>query len=257
MVNWVVDGGLLVLRDQVDEMAPTRHKGSDGTKGDSLHAARASRHNPEHPPPPGNPDYQVDALDLTHDPARGADMAVVTENIRLSRDPRVNLVIFNRRMFSSYAHGEHPAWTWRPYDGEDPHSGHAHIEVNDTHHDDTRPWSIGMNAADEKALINRVNSIIDMAPVNPFGDSLKPEPNRLAETLLTLVETAKRSEGYLGQSVELMNAMAATLTGVLERLDALERAPIGIWTGEATLTLQGHAREVAEAMLDEISRGGQ
>jgi hypothetical protein len=256
VVNWVVDGGLLVLRDQVDEMAPTRRKGSDGTKGDEVHAARASRHNPEHPPPPGNPDYQVDALDLTHDPARGADMAVITENIRLSRDPRVNLVIFNRRKFSSYAHGEYPAWTWRPHDG-DPHEGHAHIEVNDTHHDDTRPWSIGMNPADEKALINRVNSIIDMTLVNPYGDSLKPEPNRLTETLLTLTEAAKRSEGHQLQFVELLNAMAATLTGVLERLDAPERVPVGTWTGEAVLTLQGHAPEVAEAMLDEASRGGQ
>lgn len=42
---------------------------------------------------------------------------------------------------------------------------------------------LGMNPNDEKALINRINSMIDMALVNPYGDSLKPEPNKLAEAI--------------------------------------------------------------------------
>lgn len=32
---------------------------------------------------------------------------------------------------------------------------------------------------DIKALINRVNTMIDMADANPYGDGLKPEPNKL------------------------------------------------------------------------------
>lgn len=249
MVNWVVDRGLLVLRDQVDEMAPTRRKGSDGTIGDPAHQARTSKHNPEHPPPPGNPDYQVDALDLTHDPERGADMASVTERIRLSRDPRVNLVIFNRRKFSSYPVPGHAAWTWRPHDG-DPHTGHAHIEVNDTHHDDTRPWSIGMNQADEKALIHRVNALIDMAPVNPFGDGLTPEPNKLAGALGAIADSCS---GAYAAAKEL----GPILASILARLEALERGPAGTWTGEATLTLQIGDEATEVQVARDISRGGQ
>jgi hypothetical protein len=92
-MSYVVDRGLLKLRDQVDAAAPGRKKGSDGTIGDAEHAARTSQHNPESPPPPGNPDNQVDALDLTHDPASGADMAVVTEAIRRSKDLRVRYCV--------------------------------------------------------------------------------------------------------------------------------------------------------------------
>jgi hypothetical protein len=257
MVSYVVDNGLLVLRDQVDRMAPTRRKGSDGTKGDAAHAARTSKHNPEHPAPAGNPDFQVDALDLTHDPERGADMEVVTEQIRLSRDPRVNLVIFDHRMFSSYAHGGYPAWTWRPYDGADGHEGHAHIEVNDIHHDDTRPWSIGMDKSDEKALINRVNAMIDMAPVNPFGDSLKPEPNKLAEALNGIAADAKAGSETVGQVLAALKELVPLLMSILTRLEALEQGPAPTYTGTATLTLQSHAPEVADLLLGEMDRGGQ
>jgi hypothetical protein len=247
VVSFVVDKGLLVLRDQVDEMAPTRRKGSDGTKGDAAHAARASKHNPEHPPPPGNPDYEVDALDLTHDPGRGADMAVVTERLRLSRDRRINLVIFNHRMFSSYAHGDCPAWTWRPYGGEDGHEGHAHIEVNDIHHDETQPWSIGMNPNDEKALINRVNSMIDMALVNPFGDSLKPEPNKLAEAIVKIGTD-------VAAAISALKELGPLLASILTRLEALERGPAKDYVGTAVVTLNVGG---VDAKVQGIDRGGQ
>lgn len=102
-------------------------------------------HFPEYPAPSGNPPYEVDAIDVPHAPSRGADMAVLTEALRLSRDPRIRLVIFNRRIFSSYDHAEGDPWTWRPYDGENPHDKHAHVERNDSHRGDLRPWSIGID----------------------------------------------------------------------------------------------------------------
>lgn len=152
-MSWVADLGLLKLRWQVDEVAPHRRKGSDGTKGDEAHAGRTSDHNPEHPPPAGNPDNQVDALDLTHDPASGADMGVLTEALRRSRDRRIRYVIFNRRIFSSYAVNGRKAWEWGPYDGSDPHTGHAHISVNDQHHDETQDWEIGIDMVDTTGAV--------------------------------------------------------------------------------------------------------
>lgn len=142
--GWVVDRGLLVLRDQIDAAAPNRSKDSDGTIGDAAHAARDSDHNPESPPPAGNPDRQVDALDVTHDPAHGADMAVVSEAIRASHDVRVRYIIFARRIAYPTARNGFAAWAWQPYSGSDPHTGHMHVSVNDVHHDETQPWAIGV-----------------------------------------------------------------------------------------------------------------
>jgi hypothetical protein len=235
-------------------MAPNRRKGSDGTKGDVAHQARESKHNPEHPAPSGNPDNQVDALDLTHDPERGADMAVVTENIRLSRDRRVNLVIFNHRMFSSYAHGNYPAWTWRPYSGDDPHTGHAHIEVNDEHHDQTQPWRIGMNPADEKALIYRVNALIDMTD-NPFGDGLNPEKNRLAAAVNAITAALGAVATEVAKLAPVVAQMARDLEVMRARLDQLEADPAYRYTGTATMVLNIANVETAE--LRDIDRGGQ
>lgn len=102
-------------------------------------------HFPEYPAPAGNPPYEVDAIDVPHAPSRGADMSVMTEALRLSRDPRIKLVIFNRRIFSSYDHSEGDPYTWRPYREENPHTGHAHIERTDSLRTDLRPWSIGID----------------------------------------------------------------------------------------------------------------
>ncbi len=138
---WHTDPCLLVLRDQVDQAAPNRSKASDGTKGDEAHQGTDSAHNPD----PSDGD-EVDALDLTHDPANGADMGVLTEALRVSRDDRLHLVIFNERQFSSYAKNGIPPFTWRPYSGSNKHTRHAHVETNDKTHDESRPWKIGIDA---------------------------------------------------------------------------------------------------------------
>jgi hypothetical protein len=141
--DWVLDTGLGVLITDVLALPGCTVKRSEiGTVGDRAHQARTSKHNPEHPPPPGNPDNEVDAVDLPHAPDRGLDCAEVTEALRLSRDPRLYLVIFDGRQFSSYVKDGIPAFTWRPYSGDDMHRTHAHVEVNDTHHGDTSHWKV-------------------------------------------------------------------------------------------------------------------
>jgi hypothetical protein len=258
MSDFVVDKGLVVLVKQVDTMAPGRNKDSDGTIGDDDHALRESAHNPETPPPSGNPDNQVDAADITHDPAHGADMGVITERIRLSRDRRVQLVIFNRRIFSSYAVNGVPAWTWRPYYGDNPHDKHAHVQVNDLHHDETQLWSIGMNPSDEKALIHRVNALIDMALENPYGDGLKPEPNKLAQAIIAIASTGNDIEEALGRVATAVASILPKLTAMQEemaamktRLDSLEQGPQPAYAGTATMTLH------VDTTAQEIDRGGQ
>lgn len=253
---YVVDRGLLVLDHQIDAMAPNRRTGSDGFKGDAAHEARVSDHNPESPPPPGNPDNQVDAGDWTHDPARGADMGAVSENLRLSRDRRIRYVIFNGRIFYGYDRPGLPAFTWTKYYGSDDHSGHMHLSVNDVHHDETQPWRIGMNPADEKALINRVNALIDMTD-NPFGDNLKPERNKLAEAVTGIATALALVAAEVAKLQPVLGKLAADLAEVKVRLDSLEQGPAPVYLGTASITLQTPSAVVHSAIEDEIARGGQ
>lgn len=146
MAEWVTDRAGDQLVAQIDALAPGRSKASDGTIGDPAHQARDSAHNPEDSEDadaPGNPDNQVDAFDVTHDPAKGCDIGVFWEQIRASRDGRAKFAIFNRRCFSNYAVTGYAAFTWRPYSGENDHSKHGHIEIDDRHHDQIHPWQIG------------------------------------------------------------------------------------------------------------------
>lgn len=157
MVEFVVDKSLDVLLRQLNEHAPHRSKASDGSIGDAAHASRDSAHNPEDTEDSmdhNDPDNQVDARDFTHDPAHGADMHEFTEQLRVSRDNRLYLVIFDGRQFSSYAKNGIAPFTWRPYSGSDMHRGHAHVEVSDYHNDDTRPWEVYEMAAGQFTAIN-------------------------------------------------------------------------------------------------------
>lgn len=254
---YVIDRGLLVLDHQIDEMAPNRRTGSDGFKGDAAHAARESDHNPETDPPPGNPDNQVDAGDWTHDPARGADMGSISENLRLSRDRRIRYCIFNGWIFYGYDRPGLPAFTWTKYHGSDDHSGHMHLSVNDVHHDETQPWRIGMKPEDEKALTHRTRAMIKMLPVNDYGDSGRPEPNELAEAIQGLTTALAGVVSEIAKFPPLLAKISADLAEMKVRMDSLEQGPAPVYFGTAAIRLESHAPEVAEAMLDEISRGGQ
>jgi hypothetical protein len=140
---WVVDLGILRLFAQLNKAYPNRSRASDGTIGDPAHAATVSDHNPETPPPPGNPNHQVDAGDFTHDPQSGCDIGKVFGAIRKSKDRRVLYMIYNRRACSGNL-GPRP-WEWHPYTGANPHTKHGHISVRDDTHDQVHDWQIGAN----------------------------------------------------------------------------------------------------------------
>lgn len=119
-VKWDLSPALATFRQQVNTAHPDRSKASDGTIGDTAHAASVSDHNPDAA-------GWVRAFDLTHDPAHGVDIAQVAEDLRRARDPRVKYVIANGRIFAGNA-GPSP-WTWRAYSGSNPHRSHLHLSV--------------------------------------------------------------------------------------------------------------------------------
>lgn len=189
-------------------------------------------HFPEYPPPPGNPPYEVDAIDPPHDPSRGADMAVLTEALRLSRDPRIKLVIFNRRIFSSYDHAEGDPFTWRPYRESDPHTGHAHIERTDQRRDDLRPWQIGIDmdaAAIQAACLKAIHQAFDImanrsnATGRQMGDDLAVLLDGLDDKLDALAAAVAALDG--GElSPEAMDAFADRVAAKLSPLQAAQLA---------------------------------
>jgi peptidoglycan hydrolase-like protein with peptidoglycan-binding domain len=134
MMAWRVARALLTLRDQVNAAAPNRSRDSDGTIGDTAHAAGASDHNP-------NSAGVVTAMDITHDPAHGFNSWDFAEMLRKRRDSRIKYIISNGRIFSSVV----DPWEWRKYTGSNKHDKHVHISVGPSvaSYDDSRPWDIG------------------------------------------------------------------------------------------------------------------
>lgn len=122
---------LVALFTEVDARWPNRDTKTDGWIGDASHQARESDHNPD-----WADDGVVRAADIDKD---GISMAALLD--ALSGDPRVEYVIWNGRMMRSYPKtigGRlYPAWTWAPYDGENPHTGHAHVSIKHTPYAET------------------------------------------------------------------------------------------------------------------------
>jgi len=128
---WRLAKSLEVLRSQVNAKWPTRSKSSDGSVGDTSHAARPSDHNPVN--------GVVHAIDITHDPKGGFDSYAFADMLLKKQDRRVKYIISNRRIGSGPQGPQ--AGVWRQYTGSNPHDHHVHISVVAAG-DATDPWDI-------------------------------------------------------------------------------------------------------------------
>lgn len=158
MTIWKVAESLDRLLTQLNAFAPNRSKVADGGIGDAAHASRNSDHNPWYVLD-GQP--LVTARDFTHDPAGGLNCDQLAAALQRGRDSRVKYVIWDRRIMSGAAGPA--AWTWRPYSGPDPHTGHVHLSVvADRRCRDGSPWMLpgmtssgGAPAASKRPTIRR------------------------------------------------------------------------------------------------------
>jgi hypothetical protein len=116
---------LVQLRSEVNEIAPSRDKASDGWIGDAAHAATKSDHNPD------SRGY-VHAIDVDTD-LRESDLTMekivqfLLARCRSGAEKRLRYIIYYHRIWSA-SNG----WVQEVYDGPSPHTEHAHFSGSHT-----------------------------------------------------------------------------------------------------------------------------
>jgi Rad3-related DNA helicase len=262
-MSWRLARSLDVLRAEVNAAAPSRSKRSDGTIGDAAHRATWSDHNP-------NASGVVCALDLTHDPAGGADMNVIADHIRKRGHPALKYLIWSRRIYSVARAGE----GWRPYGGSNPHTSHLHVSVgigSDGRsvgpYDNTSPWGISSTGISvEDALIGTKEGD-GVAPAKPdervkcvqrlivqagHGKLLEPDGVRPLDKYLRRLGDIRHLQDFIVDEAHQLPELAAQFFG--EGLSArplveLARDALGECKDVqgALATVQAPARELEHA----------
>ncbi len=160
MAKWFVTKELAKLIEQWKR----KHPGATVyTIGDANHATDpdVSQHAPE-------ADGAVDAGDFM--PGKGgvtmAELADLAEDLRASRDSRIQYVIFRQRIFSRS--GDNP-WQWRPYRGK--YHGHVHVSVNDSREGDDADWNIGGKAPVKMEKIEGKVPVLRKGMSDPIDES--------------------------------------------------------------------------------------
>jgi peptidoglycan hydrolase-like protein with peptidoglycan-binding domain len=153
MASWILVPCLVTLRNEFNQLSPSRDKASDGAVGDPRHAATASDHNPDEtgstPTKDADKVDEVHAIDVDKDLRKaGWDMnrclQIIITRHRDGLDDRLQNVIYNRRIWSRSW-----GWTARAYTGSNAHTEHAHFSARYTtaQEADTKPWGIAAAAA--------------------------------------------------------------------------------------------------------------
>jgi hypothetical protein len=145
---WRVVNSLNKLNDQIRAYAPravppATDVNAWGALADNAHST-SSDHYPHYYSALGGTAV-VCARDFPHAPGLGLDGHVVTEALRISRDPRIGYLICDRRIT-----GPNHGWRWETYTGDDPHDTHFHVSsVHDGRADSTAPWPLPGVSAQE------------------------------------------------------------------------------------------------------------
>jgi len=135
---------IAVLR-QATALFPKRKKLSDGLLPSLAHQKASP-----------NSDHNTGlAVDLTHDPAKGVDCAVIFE--KLKEDERVSYLIFQGKIWSR----EKAKQGNRKYVGSNPHNKHLHCSIRPDFANDTSPWFWWLN---QPKVVNQVLAALQPQP---------------------------------------------------------------------------------------------
>lgn len=193
---WRIVNSLNKLNEQIRAYAPravppATDPNSWGALADNAHST-SSDHYPHYYTALGGTAV-VCARDFPHAPTLGLDGHIVTEAIRISRDPRIGYIICDRRIT-----GPNHGWRWDTYTGDDPHNTHFHVSsVHDGRADSTAAWTLpGLSAqgafmalTDQQQLDmylnvrqanNRINGLVQLLDTiqTPNGNFLGNDPSK-------------------------------------------------------------------------------
>jgi hypothetical protein len=135
----------VALLRQATAIAPKRMKASDGLLPSAAHlkTSPTSDHNTGL------------AVDLTHDPKRGVDCAIIFE--KLKEDERVTYLIFQGKIWSR----EKAKQGNRKYVGSNRHDKHLHVSIRPDCANDTSPWFWWLN---QPKVVNQVLANLQPQP---------------------------------------------------------------------------------------------
>lgn len=199
---------LAALRDGFDQLSPGRDRATDGWVGNEEHQAHTSGHNPDDTAG-SRAEYtdtddvpEVRAIDVDADLRHPTvDMSAAVARILATPADRRRLryVIWQRRIASASS-----GWVWRPYDGDNPHTAHAHFSGNPDTDDDGQPWSV----ATMGATMEHTAAQLTAYPWQYAGSGMPGVPARHS-TLWVLGSTYTN----LAALAAKVDAIAATLAG--------------------------------------------
>ncbi|GIE75784.1 hypothetical protein Aph02nite_17340 [Actinoplanes philippinensis] len=164
MASWILVPCLDCLRDELNLIAPNRDKTTDGTIGDAAHQQHVSDHNDDEvgkvPIRDADSKHEVHAVDLDADlRTPGLTMEMVVQHIvarcRSGAEKRLRYVIYNRRIWEA-SNG----WKQRDYDGDSPHTEHAHFSASyeTAHEASTASWGLDELKGEDDMLVRKGDS---------------------------------------------------------------------------------------------------
>lgn len=146
MADWRLAPTLVTLRSEVNRRWPLRDKTSDGTIGNTSHAAGTSDHNPDSR-------GVVCAIDLDEDVDRSTGPypsfypgqplnQLLAELLASAKDGKLPQLYY--LIYEGYIYSRTYGFAKRRYEGSNPHDHHMHISVYHTARlaDSTEPWGI-------------------------------------------------------------------------------------------------------------------
>jgi len=174
--------------EQVNALAPSRDKTSDGWIGDAAHASRASDHNP------WVRDGKVGivtAQDIDEDlNLSGKTLMAIVDAICASRDKRVKYIIYEGRITVKGTNLQQ----WKKYTGSNAHKHHAHISVfpDKNLYDSVADWDID-------AIPATPNPVDETNYIVARGDTLWG----LSRKFATSVNELKRLNGLVSDVLQI------------------------------------------------------
>lgn len=154
MSAWTLIPCLVTLRKEFDTVSPHRDRGADGSIGDSNHTS-SSDHAPDEDSSvlrdrDADHTNEVHALDIDSTgpwPDAGWFNRTVLALVEREKAEYESPTIVGRLQYVIHDHriaSRSWGWSWRDYDGEDPHTNHAHFSARylSSTEADTRPWGV-------------------------------------------------------------------------------------------------------------------